>query len=446
MNLDRIDLSDYLIHFVSSVDTENEDYYLSEMHPKEFEMNGDTVEENILSPFFILRRIIRNCQLISTWSYRSGNRTIYGKYPAVCFTEMPLSEFVRTSIQRQSKGHKISSYGLIFNKKQLFGLGTRPVIYGASQEVRVISNGLYKELDPQIYSDKELYRYVAFNLDRLPYPIDWTHEREWRWPNYAYEYYDINSIMFDDIADKKLNATLRELLRLRENERIEFHGLNLDKVNVNGIGIILKNELQAKRIVKDILKLIDTGKISKKSFGFILYFNHLVENIENLIDKNYVKNVITKGLIRIDDFFQIDDSLKKEVKRKIESICKEFKNYDKFEQPHKGWQSGISFPCLNSNEDKIARVLVNLGYIKVTNLGRYLIDLPILQPTKCMENNEEFVRQILNPILEKELGIRLTYYSVGDFMSGKPISINDTPFYTEPNDDEWNYAHDENDY
>ncbi len=122
MNLTRIDLSDNLIHFVSSLDTSNPDYNLSEMHPKEYAMNGDIVEQNSISPFFILRRIIRNRQILSTWSYRKENRTIYGKYPAVCFTEMPISEFVKTSIDRQLKGQKISNYGLILIKKNFLKL------------------------------------------------------------------------------------------------------------------------------------------------------------------------------------------------------------------------------------------------------------------------------------------------------------------------------------
>ena len=42
MKLDRIDLSDNLIHFVSELDKSNEDYNKSEMHPKEYATDKQT--------------------------------------------------------------------------------------------------------------------------------------------------------------------------------------------------------------------------------------------------------------------------------------------------------------------------------------------------------------------------------------------------------------------
>lgn len=446
MNLSRIDLSDNLIHFVSPADRASEDYARSEMHPKEYEMNGDIVEDDSLSPFFILRRIIRNCQIISTWSYRKGNRAIYGEFPVVCFTEMPISEFVKTSIQRQSKGQKISNYGLIFNKKELFGIGARPVIYGTSKGVNVIDNGNVKLLDPPIFDDKELYRYIAFNLDRLPYPIDWTHEREWRWPNYKYQYFPIDYVLYgeDDCEDN-----LKELYRLREEEKIEFHGLNIDKEELFNIGIILKTKEQARLIVRDVLWLVDTKKIDKHTFGYILFFNKLEQNLEKLTNKEFLNKEIESGMISLDEYFKIDESEKEIISKKLVDLCERYNNYNQFEVEYQGWLYGLSFPCLNNNQDKISRILVDLGIVKITKLGRYLIDLPILHPTKCLENNEYFVKEILNPELEKILGIELTHYSIGHLMAQREkrkIMIDDTPFYTVPNGDEWNYAHREEDY
>lgn len=447
MRLDRIDLSDTLIHFVSELDMSSADYNMSEMHPKEYTVNGDIVEDNLLSPFFILRRIIRNLQLISTWSYRKGSRTIYGDFPAVCFTEMPIAEFVKTSIDRSLKGQKISNYALIFDKKEMFTLGARPVIYGNSQEVNVVNAGFTKKLSPAIYDDKELYRYVAYKLDRLPYPIDWTHEREWRWPNYDYEYYPIDQAIWGDEED--CDVELNELLQQRESSRIEFHGLNLEKINLSNIGIIIKTEEQARLVIRDILTLIDSQIISKSLFGYILFFNKLEQNLDKLYDKSYVNSIIKSGLIEIEKFFDVDKSYLTTVQEKINKICSEFSGYNKFDKQHQGWQNGISYPCLNDNQIPLTRALVELGYMMVTKLGRYLVDLPILQPTECLENNEKFVREVLNPRLEEEFDVKLTYYSVGDSLqkiSIKDIGINDVPFYTEPNDDEWNYAHNEEDY
>ncbi|WP_169307639.1 hypothetical protein [Halanaerobium praevalens] len=51
MVLERYDLSDYLIHFVRSINLSGDDLHMSEMFPKEFgfdeELGGD-----VISPFF----------------------------------------------------------------------------------------------------------------------------------------------------------------------------------------------------------------------------------------------------------------------------------------------------------------------------------------------------------------------------------------------------------
>lgn len=446
MNLDRIDLSDSLIHFVRKIDTTSEDYFKSEMHPKEYAINGDIVENDIISPFFVLRRVIRNLQLLSTWSYRNGQKTIYGEFPVVCLTEMPISEFVKTSIDRESKGQKISNYGLIFNKKQMFSIGSRPVIYGTSQSYSVFDENNTKFLSPSIFDKKELYRYVAFNLDRLPYPIDWTHEREWRWPNFEYKYYPIDKVL---LCEDNGDEVLKELYNKREVDRIDFHGLNIDQLPLTNIGIILKTEEQARLILRDILWLIDSKKINRSTFGYILFFNKLEQNLEKLTDKKYIQNEINKGLITFNSYFVVDSNQRKMIKENIDNLCSKYKDFSDFKVIHQGGLSGISYPCLSNNQDNVTRILVDLDLIKITKLGRYLIDLPVLNPTECMENNELFVLKYLNPELEKILKVKLTYYSVGDTLArreNRKIDINDVPFYTEPSDDEWNFAHNEDDF
>ena len=85
---ERYDLSDTLIHVVRKAQLESDQGYDDEMFAKEFE-DAEFVEDTTLSPFFLLRRIVRKRQILATWSVRGGKRTIYGRFPAVCFTEMP---------------------------------------------------------------------------------------------------------------------------------------------------------------------------------------------------------------------------------------------------------------------------------------------------------------------------------------------------------------------
>lgn len=63
----------------------------------------------------------------------------------------------------------------------MFNYGARPVIYGLDQHNNArCSQGRYGEriLDETALPLIEQYRYVTY----VPGKIDWTHEREWRWP------------------------------------------------------------------------------------------------------------------------------------------------------------------------------------------------------------------------------------------------------------------------
>lgn len=423
------DLSDKLIHFVRSANRADSDYWLSEMHSHEFAF-GELVEDDLISPFFILRRILRKLQVLSTWSFRNGNSTIWGGYPVTCFTDMPISAFVAASIERLARGQKISNYAMVFDKKQMFSIGARPVIYGTTRG---------EEL-PEF----EKYRFVSYDLTRIPYPIDWTHEREWRWPNFGYVSKAIPP--YDD-PDLNLSEESLELMRLRDEERIDFHGLNLDKYPLNNIGFILKTETQAKLILRDILWLIDLGKIKADLFTYILFFPALEANVDAIHNPEVINDLITNGRIEIQPYLVVDEQKRNLIISKLLALDQELNNtFDP--QAFDGGITGKSYPCFNDNLSAAARLLVGTEYVVITKLGRYLLNLSCLNQTQSMEINEEFVIKTLNSRLSEILETSLTYYSVGSSTMNpiNSIDLNDTPFYTEPNDDEWNEAHNEEDF
>jgi len=72
MKKNRLDLSDFLIHFLRNVDN--------------------------TGSFQILKQIIKDGFLKSTWSERVLKKTIFGDKPAVCFTEMPFYAFLNLSL------------------------------------------------------------------------------------------------------------------------------------------------------------------------------------------------------------------------------------------------------------------------------------------------------------------------------------------------------------
>ncbi len=111
--------------------------------------------------------------------------TIYGKNPAVCFTEQPIESFL-CYLKVRRNNNAMSGYGVLVHKHYVYAAGGLPVIYGLG------GANLIEEGDPDFDPERRLlgsgdlpymeqYRYVAFAPNRHGDPLDWSHEREWRW-------------------------------------------------------------------------------------------------------------------------------------------------------------------------------------------------------------------------------------------------------------------------
>lgn len=150
----RTDMSEYVLHCTRS----------------QISINGEVAK----SAFDVLKSILKDGYFKATFAERnskSGKRknTIQGNYAAVCFTEQPLKFFVE-SIQANQRYTK---YAIAVRKDELFLYGGRPVIY--SDDITLFR-----------LPDELKYLWVHYNPTALwqnsrgGYPIDWTHEREWR--------------------------------------------------------------------------------------------------------------------------------------------------------------------------------------------------------------------------------------------------------------------------
>ena len=149
----RDDLTDYLIHWT----------------------RGSNVDGVGKSPFEVLQSILECGYLRPSFAPRTSvfagapeRHTVRGPCPAVCFTEQPLSAFVKSC---DALTDRYKPYAVALRKDRLFEYGGRPAIYG--DEVLLSS-----------LPDDQKYLWVRFqpipNSDFAGYPIDWTHEREWR--------------------------------------------------------------------------------------------------------------------------------------------------------------------------------------------------------------------------------------------------------------------------
>lgn len=195
----RIDLSDWLIHFVhrrnpdndpnwlyadtgdfahfpwhadSAVNAKFEDWYKRDA---EYGLEPDAL------PVGVICKILHDGHLRSGWSFRRRRATIYGPRAAVCFTEMPLHALINYAALRRDEAN-VAVYGVCLPKHEVFAAGARPVIYGLTGKHE--ESGAWdwpRILAPSCgISEGEQYRYVATNLAGQK-RIDWTHEREWRW-------------------------------------------------------------------------------------------------------------------------------------------------------------------------------------------------------------------------------------------------------------------------
>lgn len=207
----RSDISEWVIHFVHERKPENDisslrgvceleglhgdlrhpDYYDSAGHGRcvlPFEDENEYAVPEDASAFQVLLKILHDGFLHSGWSYRNDVPTVYGPKSAVCFTEMPLHAFLKYADDRGRKTGLISKHAIALRRDELFAAGGRQVIYGLSSphvESDGCETGAYQGRCLSIKDTglglSEQYRYVATSLESGKY-IDWTHEREWRWP------------------------------------------------------------------------------------------------------------------------------------------------------------------------------------------------------------------------------------------------------------------------
>jgi len=304
-------------------------------------------ESSYRPPLYMLRSAIRSGQLWATWSYRNGVRTIYGERPVVCFTEMPIAAFLESGEMRESRGEAMSQFALIFSKPQLFKLGANPVIYGLDNRSYYPPSGKSGEvrvINKSILPLNEQYRYVTYNPTSSK-PIDWTHEREWRWP-YTYK------------EDTSVRET--EYLSLYSPDISEIvPALDFYQKDIVGMGIVVKNEKQASWVMHDILVLIDRGIILKEKYKFILVSDRLPEP-SHLIHPHKISQEISNSLIDLDSIFSYKESELKELAARFHDLASSIEKSS--DLPEQGEFGGCWLWILD-NTSKLTRALIQEGRI-----------------------------------------------------------------------------------
>ena len=167
----RADITDYLIHWT----------------------HGRASEGQVKQPLDVLKEILGCGYLQASFAIKgsitggSRNATIKGDRPAVCFTEQPLDAFLKSCAILPSR---CKPYGLAVHKWHLYNYGGRPVVYG--------HESLLSRLN-----DADQYLWVRYSpipdATFAGYPIDWTHEREWRSVVHKHDYPEIGKTPIEGI-------------------------------------------------------------------------------------------------------------------------------------------------------------------------------------------------------------------------------------------------------
>jgi hypothetical protein len=165
----RKDLTEYVIHWVKSRVVDGK-------WKSSFEILTDIIECGYLKPSF---------SVMTSLYGGSPKPTVKGPYPAVCFTEQTLDNFM---ISCETLSNRYRPYGIALYKRALHEYGGRPVIYGGEDilGVPLMPNEAGYEKDKEVYKNglPREHQYLWIRYQPIPnqngYVVDWTHEREWR--------------------------------------------------------------------------------------------------------------------------------------------------------------------------------------------------------------------------------------------------------------------------
>jgi len=395
----RIDMSEWLIHFVHERKIENDIEGFKQIYREEAEVEGVSLDNvqypdfydekgepqyiydsNIdsdwelyeeASAFSILQRIIHDGFIRSGWSMRNNNPTIYGPTSAVCFTDMPLYALIDYANERGSRDGYVGAYGIAFRKSEMYDIGARSVIYGLSTRHREADD----TSDPNFGKGmrtlssscgiglNEQYRYVATQLGNNQKKIDWTFEREWRWPLYYNRFNGIAGIPF--LLDKMTYGRA-----------------------VGEFIIIVKTQEEKREVLDQLLNMLHSKSTNYGyEYDLAAIQSAKVIAIEDLKDVDDIKNV------KLDDISFVYSSTvkpiivnpvtKKSVNAILESVVDIYKQaYDEFHERYPDFVDYSGFishaKVCTYDITEITQSLFEDGKAYTFSDSRYIIELPVI--------------------------------------------------------------------
>lgn len=392
-NNHRFDLSDYLLHFFRDVNQLGDKAIV---FPQEMGWHSLDESDDLLPAGYLLRAALRNGRLWATWSKRGSARTIFGPNPAVCFTEMPIAALLEAGQARRAKGEAMSPFALAFPKRELHRLGARPTIYGLSSNILPPAgdDGGLRLLPEDALPLIEQYRYVSHFYGQKK-TVDWTHEREWRWPYRGkVELADVDHSM-EGIPP----ANWRDI-----------PGLNFYEEGILGIGVIVETESQAKNVISDMLTLVDLGDAIDQTFGFVLIRSRLPSTIK-LRDSNHLAEQIEEAKVNLNPHFSMATS---KCRAYTEGFAALVAQVEASAGPAKYHAHDIGGGCwlwLQDNTARLTRALVQTGRARVTEAGRYLASLDEFSDSRSLGERQTMTARLAE-LVQRKFQTPSCYFSV----------------------------------
>lgn len=396
----RTDMSKYLIHSVRK--SEERDLPNEEHEFNEHNYFPLLCGEKLDNEFDVLKNIIREGGLRANLSFRNGKATIYGNNPVICFTEMPLINFLEY-VKLRHNSSRITQYGVAMLKKEVYKNGGRPVISGLSTEKFEYLDAQKKILKPEILPLAEQYRYVKFD-----FATDWTHEREWRivcnrdekkfnlLDDYNLNVFDTYGLnIFSDFYFSEVIIILYS-----EDEAKEIHEIVQDQLDSNYAksGQEFYTKIKYLIVQKAIELLEEKQYKSIEDLPNSVYYEHTYETLTE-IEIEKVKNALNKctqlSKQFADEFFELHNLHTEESRL----------NYD---------ISGFATVTSSHSNNKYYRYLLNEKFANAVGGSIWLKNLSAEIPYLQSLTYQEFITKKQSEFLNEEIENIFYYYSKVD--------------------------------
>ena len=291
-------------------------------------------------------------------------------------------------------------------------MGALPVISGVASDVNfsasydVAGNRMLPE---SIIPSAEQFRYVTFDIGGAR-NIDWTHEREWRWPCRA----DFSVV----------NQQVQYFSTVSSWD--EIPGLDFYLAGISGIGVIVETKKQAELVVSDMLTLVDSGQATAETFGFVLA-SKLLPAPSQLQDPKNIAQAIASAMVNLDPYFSQPQAVCEALSNRFGELVRQVEDSEGV--PSNG-EFGGCWLWLHDNASPLTRALLQTGRAFVSRDGRYLAFLYEFSDSRGLREREAMTYRLAN-MVKAEFGTSCCYFSV--LCSDDPTAV---PFYADGFDED----------